>query len=156
LVMSTICLGMSLGLPHLEMAGWGCIYSPQHKCCRWRKAAALCGTPDSPVAHRTAHCSLSGAPSHYPDTTGDRWRRRLFTPDSPDFTPDSPMLFPPQCHLELAVGLRFRGAPDSPVCHRTVLCSSHRQSASNTHLHFLDFCLIFLMSSFEVLLSSIP
>jgi hypothetical protein len=28
LKMSTICLGMLLGLPHLEMAGWGCIYSP--------------------------------------------------------------------------------------------------------------------------------
>jgi hypothetical protein len=35
--MSTICLGMLLGLPHLEMAGWGCIYSPQHKYSRWRK-----------------------------------------------------------------------------------------------------------------------
>jgi hypothetical protein len=167
--MSTICLGMSLGLPHLEMAGWGCIYSPQHKCSRWRKAAALCGTTDSPVvhrtvrwcigqsggasdspvAHRTMHCSLSGVPSCYPDTAGDRWRRRLFTPDSP-------MLFPPQCHLELAIGLRFPGAPDSPVCHRIVRCSSHRQSAGNTHLHFLDFSLIFLMSSFEVLISSIP
>jgi hypothetical protein len=26
--MSNVCLSMSLGLPHLEMAGWGCIYSP--------------------------------------------------------------------------------------------------------------------------------
>jgi len=40
---------MLLGLPHLRMAGWGCIYSPQHNCSRWRKAAALYGTPDSPV-----------------------------------------------------------------------------------------------------------
>jgi hypothetical protein len=30
--------------------GWlGCIYSPQHKTSRWRKAVAFCGTPDSPV-----------------------------------------------------------------------------------------------------------
>jgi hypothetical protein len=27
--MSTICLNMLLGLPHLEMADWGGIYSPQ-------------------------------------------------------------------------------------------------------------------------------
>jgi hypothetical protein len=26
--MSTICLGMSLGLPHLEMAGWGVFIAP--------------------------------------------------------------------------------------------------------------------------------
>jgi hypothetical protein len=42
-------------------------------------------------------------------------------------------------------------APDSPVCHRTVRCASHRQSAA-AHL---DFSWIFLMSSFEVLLSSV-
>jgi hypothetical protein len=43
-------------------------------------------------------------------------------------------------------------APDSLVCHRTVRCSSHKQSVA-AHL---DFSWIFLMSSFEVLLSSIP
>jgi hypothetical protein len=82
--MTIICLGMSLGLPPLEMAGWGCIYSPQHKSSRWRKAVAFCGhtgqsggVPDSPVVHRTAHCSLSGAPSRYPVRAGDRWRHRL-------------------------------------------------------------------------------
>jgi hypothetical protein len=40
---------MFLGLPHLGMAGWGCIYSPQHKTSRWRKVAAFCSTPDSLV-----------------------------------------------------------------------------------------------------------
>jgi hypothetical protein len=29
LEISTICLGMLLGLPYLEMAGWGGIYRPQ-------------------------------------------------------------------------------------------------------------------------------
>jgi hypothetical protein len=82
--MSTICLGMSLGLPHLEMAGWGCIYSPQHKYSYRRKAAAFCVTPHSLVVHRTTHCSLSGAPSRCPVRAGDRWRRRLFTPFTPD------------------------------------------------------------------------
>jgi hypothetical protein len=55
----------------------------------------LCGTPDSLVVHRTAHCSLSGAPSRCPVRAGDRWRHRLSTPDSPVLTPDSPVVFSP-------------------------------------------------------------
>jgi hypothetical protein len=56
---------------------------------------------------------------------------------------------PSECHLELAVGAEVPGAPDSPVLlARTV----HRQHTSS----FLDFPWIFLMSSFEVLLSSFP
>jgi hypothetical protein len=31
LEMSTICLGMSLGLPHMEMAGWGVFIAPNTK-----------------------------------------------------------------------------------------------------------------------------
>jgi hypothetical protein len=42
--------------------------------------------------------------------------RMLYTPDSPDFTPDSPVIFPPRCHLELAVRATVPGAPDSPAC----------------------------------------
>jgi hypothetical protein len=63
--MSTICLGMSLGLPHLEMAGWGCIYSPQHKTSRWRKAAAFSGAPDSLVVSSDSPVPLSGVPSRW-------------------------------------------------------------------------------------------
>jgi hypothetical protein len=60
LEMSTIWLGMLLGLPHLEMASWWCIYSPQHKTSRWRKNVLS-------AAHRTirwctgqctVHCSV--------------------------------------------------------------------------------------------------
>jgi hypothetical protein len=43
-----MCLGMSLGLPHLEMAGWGVFIDPQHKTSRQRKVATFCGAPDSP------------------------------------------------------------------------------------------------------------
>jgi hypothetical protein len=86
--MSTICLGMSLGLPHMEMAGWGLPH-------RWRKAAAFCITPDSPVVHRTAHCSLSGAPSRCPIRAGDRWRRRLFHTGQSGVPSDNPMVFSP-------------------------------------------------------------
>jgi hypothetical protein len=112
---STICLGMLLGLSYLRMAGWRCIYSPQHKTSRWRKVVVLYGTSDSPMHHRTVHCSLSGAPSRCPDTADDRWRCRLFTPDSPDSTPDNPVVFSPWCHLQLAVRVPVHGAPDSLV-----------------------------------------
>jgi hypothetical protein len=66
---STICLGMLLALPHLGMAGWGCIYSPQHKTSRWKKAAALCGTLDSPVMHQTVHSSVRLAIGLTPQAT---------------------------------------------------------------------------------------
>ena len=59
------------------------------------KLLLLYGAPDSPVVHRTEHCSLSGASSRCPVRAGDRWRRRLSTPDSPVLTPDSPVVFSP-------------------------------------------------------------
>jgi hypothetical protein len=60
LEMPIIYLGMLLGLPHLEMAGWVVFIDPQHKTSHWRKVTALCGTTDSlmPVP-------LSGAPSRW-------------------------------------------------------------------------------------------
>jgi hypothetical protein len=75
--MSIVCLGMSLGLPHLEMASWGCFIAPNTKLAVGGKLLLSVVTPDSPVVHQTAHCSLSGAPSRYPVRAGDRWRRRL-------------------------------------------------------------------------------
>jgi hypothetical protein len=63
--MSIVYLGMLLGLPHLEMAGWGGIYSPQHNYSRWRKVAALCGTPNSPMGSPDSPMPLPGAPSHW-------------------------------------------------------------------------------------------
>jgi hypothetical protein len=52
----------------------GDIYRPQLNSSRWTKAAALCGTSDSPVVHWTVHCSLSGASNRWFDTANDRWR----------------------------------------------------------------------------------
>jgi hypothetical protein len=66
-----MCLGMSLGLSHLEMVGWGDIYRPQHKSSRWRKDVLS-------VAHRTVrwctgqctvHCPLRLAVGLTPQTT---------------------------------------------------------------------------------------
>jgi hypothetical protein len=146
------------------MAGWGVFIASNTNRAIGEKLLLLYGTPNSPVVHRTEHCSMSGAPSHCPVRAGERWRRRLFTLDSTDFTPDSPVVFSARCNLELAVGLGFPGAPDSPVCgHRRVRCSSHRQSAGNTRLHswtFFDLLNVFfrgvafLNSLVQVILAS--
>jgi hypothetical protein len=52
---------MLLGLPLLEVAGWGGIYSHQPFCSRWGNLLAM-GAPDSLVRQWT----LSGAPPHHP------------------------------------------------------------------------------------------
>jgi hypothetical protein len=143
LEMSILCLGMLLGLPHLEMAGWGGIYRPWHNSSRWRKVAALCGTPDSPVGSPDSSVPLSSEPSRW--IWHHRWPLALqaFTPDSPDVTPDSLVASLHQCYLLLAVGLLFLDAPDSPACgtrqsdalSRTVRQWQHYSS-------FLGLCLI--------------
>jgi hypothetical protein len=46
--MSTIWLGMLLGLPLHEVAGWGGIYSHHSSCSRWGRLLAM-GAPDSLV-----------------------------------------------------------------------------------------------------------
>jgi hypothetical protein len=104
--MSTICLGMSLGLSHFGMAGWGVFIAPNTKLAIGEKLLLLCGTPDGSV------------------------------------------VFSPQCHLELAVRVPVPGAPDSPVLLAQTVCLA-------TLALFLGLHLISLMSSFEVLLSSI-
>jgi hypothetical protein len=86
--MSIICLGVSLGLPHLEMVGWGVFIAPNTNRVVGEKLLLS-------VSHRTARCSLSGAPSRCPVRAGDRWRRKLSTPDSPVLTLDSPVVFSP-------------------------------------------------------------
>jgi hypothetical protein len=52
LSMSTRWLGMLLGLPHLEVAGWGGIYSHQPKSRRWWRLSVAWCTGQS-GAHRT-------------------------------------------------------------------------------------------------------
>jgi hypothetical protein len=54
---------MLLGLPHIEVAGWGGIYSHQPNCSRWRRLLAMgaldsvwCATGQCPVRR---HVTLS-------------------------------------------------------------------------------------------------
>jgi hypothetical protein len=59
---------MLLGLPHLEVVGWGGIYSHQPSCSRWGKLLAM-GAPDSPVRHQI----VSGAPPCHPTVRVRSW-----------------------------------------------------------------------------------
>jgi hypothetical protein len=79
---------------------------------------------------------------------------RLFAPNSPDVTPDSLVVFPPRCHLELAVRATVTGAPDSPACGTGQSGAPYTDSPQATLDSSLGLHLIFIMSSFEVLLSS--
>jgi hypothetical protein len=47
---------MLLGLPVIEVAGWGGIYSHQQNCSRWRSLLAM-GAPDS-VRCATGQCPV--------------------------------------------------------------------------------------------------
>jgi hypothetical protein len=96
------------------------------------------------VVHRTAHCSLSGAPSRCPVRAGDCWCRRLFhTRQSGAHTGQSGGLLS-ECYLELVVGLKFPGAPDSPACgHRTIQCAFAQTVRSSTLGLFLDLLNVF-------------
>jgi hypothetical protein len=53
LEMFILCLGMLLGLPHLQMASWRVFITSPHNCKRWIEAASFCRQ-----AHRisTVHC----------------------------------------------------------------------------------------------------
>jgi hypothetical protein len=54
---------MLLGLPHLEVAGWGGIYSHQPNCSRWKAAGdgrtGRSGTPPDSVWCTTEQCPVS-------------------------------------------------------------------------------------------------
>jgi hypothetical protein len=104
----------------------GCIYSSQHKSRRWRKDAAFCGH----IGQRTVPCHVRLAVT----------LSEQVTVGAAGFHTGRSGGLPSECHLELAVGAEVPSAPDSPACgHRTVRCSSHRQSAGNTHHHSWTF-----------------
>jgi hypothetical protein len=69
--MSTTCIDMLLGLPHLQMAGWWSIYNLPHNSSRWTESWLLCRR-----AHRTVWC-----PGHVSrplvSVAVDRWIRPL-------------------------------------------------------------------------------
>jgi hypothetical protein len=91
-----MCLGMSLGFPHLGMAGWGVFIAPNTILVVGEKLCSL---------RCTGQCTVN-CPVHLAIglTLADCLARRLFTSDTPDVTPDSLVVLSPQCHLELAFG----------------------------------------------------
>jgi hypothetical protein len=121
--MSIIYLGMLLGLPHLEMPGWGVFIASPHNCSRWTETTSFCRR-----AHRTVrclpnmHCSLSGALT----TSADRWGLQQSIVGSDHCqtiwgTPDSPVLQPKGACLRAPLYRLPCVPPDSPVHTRHVL-----------------------------------
>jgi hypothetical protein len=143
--MSTICLGMSLGLPHLEMTGWGIFIAPYtniaieeklllsaaHLTVRWCTGQRTVACPVRLVVALSEQVTVGTA--GFSHRTVRSSQRTVRWPS---------LRVPPGTSRWAAVPWCTRqfGAPriDSP------------QAAH------LDFSWIFLMSSFEVLLSSIP
>jgi hypothetical protein len=144
--MSTICLGMFLGLLHLGMAGWGCIYSPQHKSSRWRKVVLS-------AAHRTVRWCTGQCTVQCPV--------RLVIGLTLQPTVGMQAFYTGHlgCHTGQSGGLLSTVPPETSrwgycsLVHRTVQCS-RLDSPQATLPLFLGLHLIFIMSSFEVLLSS--
>jgi hypothetical protein len=56
--MSTICLGMSLGLPHMEMAGWGVFIAPNTKLAVGGKLLLFVVHQTVRCGHRTVRCPV--------------------------------------------------------------------------------------------------
>jgi hypothetical protein len=128
---------MLLGLYHLEMAGWGGIYSHQPSCSRWGTMLAM-GAPDSPVPHGTGTvpCSVRRHVSQLLGLGAGRPLEALslcgtgqsgVTPDMYCSLYDAPLTLPSdyaahcssrQVILKLTVARSSRcsgGTPDSPV-----------------------------------------
>jgi hypothetical protein len=144
--MSTICLGMSLGLPHLEMAGWAVFIAPNtnravgeklllyaaHRTVRWctGQRTVACPVRLAVTLSRQVTVGVAGF-SHWTFRTSHRIVRW------------SSLRVPPGTSRWAAVlwctGQSGVWAPDSPVCHRTVRCSTRRQSAGSTHLQSWTF-----------------
>jgi hypothetical protein len=143
--------------PTLGNGRLGCIYSPQHKYSRWRKAAAFCGTPNNPVVHRTVRWCTGQRTVAYPMrlavalseqvTVGAAGFPHRTVRSSHQIVRWSCLWVPPRTSHWAAVpwctGQSGVWAPDSPVCHRTVRCSTHRHSAGSTLGLFLDLFNVF-------------
>jgi hypothetical protein len=118
--MSTIWLGMFLGLPHLEVAGWGGIYSHQPNCSCWRRllATVRCATGQCLVRrHITLSLGLrAGRPLEALSScgTGQSGAPLTFCSDFCRIT----VLHWSSVRVDHCA--QIAGAPDGPVVHRTV------------------------------------
>jgi hypothetical protein len=136
--MSTICLGKLLGLPHLEMAGWGVFIAPNTKLVVGEKLLLS-------AAHRTVRCpcpmrlavglttqvTIGVACFHNGQSAYHTGQSGAFSPPVPPGT--SRWATVPWC------------TGQSGVWHRTVRCS--RPDSPQATLHsFLGLHLIFIMS----------
>jgi hypothetical protein len=115
--MSTRWLGMLLGLPHLEMAGWGGIYSHQPKSSRWWSVPAK-GAPDSPVRHHVILPLGLGAGRPLEALSYCGTRQSGGTPDSP--VPLWLAALTSEFHSSLCRVNRCAQIAVAPLVHRTL------------------------------------
>jgi hypothetical protein len=138
-----------LGSHTLKWPVGGVFIAPNTKLAVWRKVVAFYGTPGSLVP-------LPGAPSRWTDTASDRWRCRLSHQtvrmshrQSCAFSPP----VPPGTSCWSTVPLCIR---QSGVWHQILWCPCPDNPPVATLPLFLGLYLIFVISYFEVLLSSMP
>jgi hypothetical protein len=141
---STRWLGMLLGLPHLEVAGWGGfiatiqIVAVGEGCWWWAHRTVRCATGQSGAPPDSVRCAATSSSSLGLELV-DRWRL------CPHAAPDSPVPHRiVRCSSDLLLWLLPRvlcctvhcqsrplraddrcsiGSPDSLVAHRTVRCA---------------------------------
>jgi hypothetical protein len=133
LEMSTICLGMLLGLPHLEMAGWGVFIAPNTKLAVGGKLLLSVVHRTVWWGHRTVRCPCPVHLSIRVVRAGDRWRAG-FTHRTVRTSHRTV-----RCHLELVVRATVPSAPDSPACGTGQSGAPRIDSPHATLLLFLDF-----------------
>jgi hypothetical protein len=148
--MSTICFGMSLGLPHMEMPGWGVFIAPNtnravgeklllsaaHRTVWWctEQRTVACPVHLAVVLSEQVTVGAAGFPHQivWSSHRTVQWSSLRVPPGT------SRWAAVPWCTGQSGVW-----ALDSPVCQRTVRCSTHRQSAGSTLGLFLDLFNVF-------------
>jgi hypothetical protein len=122
---------MLLGLQHLEVAGWGGIYSHQTKTSRLEGLSVRWRTGQS-GAHRTVRCPLPRHHCRWILTVGasDLWARLdvRCTPDNSCSLSGAPVwarltTARAERALNAPAGDRWRGSSHCSVVHRTVRCT---------------------------------
>jgi hypothetical protein len=130
--MSTICLGMLLGLPHMEMAGWGCIYSPNtnravgeklllsvsHRTVRWCTGQRTVACPVRLAVAVSEQVTVGAAGFPHQTVRSSQqtvWWSSLWVPPG-----TSRWAAVPWC-----TGQSDVWAPDSPVLHAQTVCRQH-------------------------------
>jgi hypothetical protein len=143
--MSTICLGMLLGLPHLQMADWWGIYNLPTILAVGQKANCyVIGRTGQFGAHQT--CSVPWPCQPTVEVCSSRLLVTIVT-QTARCTPDSPVLQPQEPLVVGSLHRLTRASPDRPVDTRhllfTVRCAT--RTLADCPLHGFLRCFLGLL-----------